>query len=345
MLKKNCPVCFGSLNTDLVRCPRCGWDFPAASGETLEAARWLLSRIAEARVIWHSRKARGLNDEEQDGFFLKVTPPGEAEDAKDSPNVGLRVVPKLKLVKSRPSVEVNSLDMAFVPIDKGTFIMGADDNDSEAQEYEKPAHEVVVSRSFFLAKCLVTQEQWEAIMGYNPSFFKGAQRPVENISWNEAREFIKRLNYKEGLDRHRLVTEAEWEYAAKAGERTIFTPDSHCLNQYSWHTGNSGGETHRVGLLNANAWGLKDMLGNVWEWVYDWFGDYSEEPILDPLGPNEGSDKVIRGGAWGSAPWLCRVVTRSVKGPEARSPLIGLRLALDEDLKSREEFLIFAADK
>ncbi|MDR1486443.1 MAG: formylglycine-generating enzyme family protein [Deltaproteobacteria bacterium] len=342
MVEKKCPVCFGPVDGDRIRCPSCGWDFPAACGDTVEAARWLLSRIAEARAIWHSRKAGSSAVEEQEPgrFFLKVTD-RQLPPLTDSPNVGLRVLPKLKLIKSGPIIEENSIGMEFIRIEGGTFHMGADDDDFQAQEYEKPSHEVVLSRPFSLAKHPATQRQWVEVMGYNPSFFKGETRPVENISWHEACEFIKRLNDREKSDRHRLPTEAEWEYAAKDGELDAFCDDPQSLNRFAWHADNSKGGTHQVGMLSPNSLGLMDMLGNVWEWVYDWFGDYAADQSIDPLGPKEGSDKIIRGGAWGSAPWLCRVAARSVKAPNVRSPLIGLRLVLDEALSSRKEFSTF----
>jgi formylglycine-generating enzyme required for sulfatase activity len=305
----------------------------------------LLNRIAEARVLWKSRKARALDDDMTERSLIKVTLPEDPQDGKVCPHVGLRVIPKLTLIKTGPKIEVNSLSMEFVPVESGSFIMGADDEDLQAQEYGKPAHKVVVSRRFSLARNPVTQGQWEAIMGYNPSYFKGELLPVENITWYQACEFIKRLNRKEGIDRHRLATEAEWEYAARAGEPNPFGEQLHSLDQYAWHNGNSQAMTHEVGLLKANPWGFKDMLGNIWEWVYDWFADYDQETSIDPIGPNEGSDKVVRGGSWGSAPWMCRVFSRSVKGPNGRSPLIGLRLVLDPDLRLREEFLSFAANK
>jgi hypothetical protein len=208
--------------------------------------------------------------------------------------------------------------------------MGTEDDDAQGQEYEKPIHGVIISKPFRMAKYPVTQSLWEFFMGYNSSHFKGDARPVENVTWNEVQEFIVRLN-SHGVRKYRLPTEAEWEYSARAGRDWpyYFGPNADELPQYAWFGNNSGNRTQNVGLKDPNRWGLYDMLGNVWEWVSDWYGDYSSSSSTNPNGPIEGSSKVIRGGAWGSSPWLCRVTTRSVKGPDERSPLIGFRLALD----------------
>jgi formylglycine-generating enzyme required for sulfatase activity len=246
--------------------------------------------------------------------------------------------PDLKLVKGGPFLPVNSLGMEFVPIEAGQAVMGAPEDDMEAREYERPAHRIVITKPFGLGRHPVTQEQWERVMGYNPSLFKGSERPVESVTWEEACQFIRRLNLGEKGDLHRLPTEAEWEYCARAGESVLEAEDPRLL---AWYSENSNGQTWPVGGKRPNAWGLFDMLGNVWEWVFDWYGDYPEEAKTDPLGPSEGSDKVIRGGAWGSSKPHCRVFTRSVKSPGERSPLIGLRLVRDESLTSQKRFSAF----
>jgi hypothetical protein len=342
MIEKKCPVCFASLDIDLMRCPRCGWDFPPASGEVVvEAARWLLGRIAEARRIWLARKSRGLDGEGGGAAcasFLTVSRapaggPAEAGPGPDRP--APTVCPDLRLVRSGPGLAVDSIGIQYVPVEPGAFDMGAPE--PEGKDYERPAHRVRIARPFALARYPVTQEQWERVMGYNPGFFKDPLRPVESVTWEEACHFIRKLNRSEGADRHRLPTEAEWEYAARAGDSEAAAP----LERAAWFTENSGGESRPVGLKSPNAWGLHDMLGNVWEWVNDWYGDYPEEDQDDPLGPVEGTDRVIRGGAWGSSRWNCRVYNRSVKGPGERSPLIGLRLVLDDATASRGRFSVY----
>jgi formylglycine-generating enzyme required for sulfatase activity len=324
VLEKKCPVCFFTLDASLLRCPRCGWDFPPASGEVVEAARWLLGRIASARRLWLSRRSSAS---------LEMVPPvkgqGEPDGGADGP---ARAPAALRLVRSPRESARLSADgcLEFADIPSGLFSMGTGEDDAQGQEYERPAHGVVLSRPFRLAKYPVTQTLWEFCMGYNPSLFRGRARPVENVTWDEAMEFIGRLGEYEGQP-YRLPTEAEWEYAARAGTEWpfYFGAAADQLSSHAWFAHNSGGRSQAVGLKEPNPWGLHDMLGNVWEWVSDWYGDYDSYTATNPQGPREGITKVIRGGAWGSSPWLCRVATRSVKAPGERSPLIGLRLALD----------------
>ncbi|MCL2122613.1 MAG: formylglycine-generating enzyme family protein, partial [Desulfovibrionaceae bacterium] len=167
----------------------------------------------------------------------------------------------------------NSIGIKFVLIPAGSFLMGSD---ARALN-EKPPHRVHISKPFYLGKFEVTQEQWQAVMGNNPSRFKGPDNPVEGVSWEDVREFIQRLNEKEGHRRYRLPTEAEWEYAARGGtsSRWSFGDDAGLLDQYAWYKDNSEDTTHPVGQKKSNPWGLHDMHGNVFEWVQDWYGgDY-----------------------------------------------------------------------
>lgn len=341
MIEKKCPICFTNVANELMRCPYCGWDFPPApGGELLEAAKWLSDRITEARRLWRIRAPQepGTEDDVDRSCLLKMTPPPPG--AGPGPfKPGRPTAPNLRLVKGGPFLPVNSLGMEFVPITPGSFIMGAPEDDLEARDYERPAHEVVITKPFSLGRYPVTQEQWERVMGYNPSLFRGPARPVESVTFEEACQFIRRLNLGEKGDRHRLPTEAEWEYCARAG-----TADSDPLGELglsAWFSENSNLQTWPVGTRQANAWGLHDMIGEVWEWVFDWYGDYPDGQATDPLGPNEGSDKVIRGASWGSSKSHCRYYNRSVKSPGERSPLIGLRLARDENLTAQGRFVVF----
>ncbi|MBR5346564.1 MAG: SUMF1/EgtB/PvdO family nonheme iron enzyme, partial [Deltaproteobacteria bacterium] len=224
----------------------------------------------------------------------------------------------------RDNVWTNSIGMEFVRIPTGTFWMGSADDDGDANDDEKPRHQVTISRPFYLSKYPVTQAQWDAVMGRrlfglfgnNPSYFKGANRPVEQVSWNDAREFIRTLNAKEGHNLYRLPTEEEWEYACRAGStgRYCFGDDKSKLEDYAWYRGNSGGGTHPVGQKKPNAWGLYDMHGNVWEWVQDcWYGNYSD------------NYEMVRGGGWSGDARNCRSARRD-KGAPAN--FIGFRLAL-----------------
>jgi len=217
---------------------------------------------------------------------------------------------------------VNSIGMRFVPIQTGTFTMGND----------KTAHKVTLTQSFHLGQHEVTQEQYERVMEKTPSKFKGAQNPVENVSWNDAVEFCRKLSELPGEKSagyvYRLPTEAEWEYANRAGTTTEYSfgdSDSE-LGDYAWYYKNSGGTTHPVGGKLPNAWGLYDMNGNVWEWCQDWRGKYPSGPVTDPTGPSSGSDRVKRGGSWGYSARYCRSGSRLAITPGIRIEVLGFRV-------------------
>jgi formylglycine-generating enzyme required for sulfatase activity len=217
--------------------------------------------------------------------------------------------------------------MEFVLIPAGTFQMGS--NDSDAYNDEKPVHTVRLTQAFYLGKHEVTQGQWQAVMGNNPSKFTGdPNRPVENVSWDDVQEFIRRLHSREGGMTYRLPTEAEWEYAARAGTTTrwSFGDNVSQLGRYAWHEGNAGMQTHPVGQRQPNPWGLYDMHGNVWEWVQDWQGNYTSGIAVDPAGPSSGSVRVLRGGSWGGTARNCRSAYRNGGTPGARSVGLGFRL-------------------
>ena len=166
-------------------------------------------------------------------------------------------------------------------------------------------------------------------MGHNPSRFKGdANRPVEMVSWEEVQKFIDELNPREGGAKYRLPTEADWEYAARAGSQTAYSfgDDSRQLGKYGWFRGNADNTTHPVGQLQPNAWGLYDMHGNVWEWVQDWRGQYTAEPVTDPQGPVSGLARVIRGGWWSGEARSCRAAYREAGARDYRNDNLGFRL-------------------
>ena len=196
----------------------------------------------------------------------------------------------------------------LVFIHGGTFQMGSPEGVGYARE--RPRHEVSLS-PFWMASTPVTQGQYEAVMGRNPSqFTESPEHPVETVSWEEAVAYCDALSEREGLPPeagYRLPTEAEWEYACRGGTQTRWWcgDDESELGSVAWYGKNSEDQTHPVGLKRPNAWGLYDMHGNVWEWVGDWFGDYPSEPQADPCGPPRGDDRVIRGGSyWYDADWL-----------------------------------------
>ena len=189
----------------------------------------------------------------------------------------------------------------FVEIPAGTFMMGSDGY-YESFDREKPVHEVTLTKPFLMMKTEVTQAQWYAVMGTRPSRFTGDQLPVESVSWNDVQEFIKKLN-ETCSGCYRLPTEAEWEYAARAGSSTAYSfgDNEEDLAQYGWYGERwDEGSTHPVGEKQPNQWGLYDMHGNVWEWVADGYGDYEAVAVVDPVGREDGSSRVIRGGSWSS---------------------------------------------
>jgi len=212
---------------------------------------------------------------------------------------------------------IASIEFCHIPA--GTFRMGRSGN----------FHGVTISKAFYLAKYPVTQDQWEAIMGDNPSYFKGAKLPVEQVSWEDCQQFIERLNGQTRKAKYRLPTEAEWEYACRAGSTTPypFGDDKKKLSDHGWYHANSDDKSHPVGQKVPNSWGLHDMNGGVWEWCNDWYTPYPRWKETDPQGPSSGSDRVLRGGSWFDGPKRCRSGFRSYFSPDFRCNFFGFRLA------------------
>ena len=239
-----------------------------------------------------------------------------------------------KRLRSSPNFSVGErLMMGLLVhwIPAGRFMMGSPSTETDRSPNEAQ-HNVTLSRGFFLAETECTQSQWEAVMGSNPSRFKGADRPVEKVSWDESLEFCRKLTdqqRKQGVLPEgwswRLPTEAEWEYAARAGTTG---PRHGELEAIAWHSGNSGSETHPVKQKAANAWGLYDMIGNVFEWCSDWYGDYPTGGVSDPTGPNSGSLRVFRGGSWRYDAGLCRSASRYCFELGDRNSFLGFRPVL-----------------
>ena len=227
------------------------------------------------------------------------------------------------------SLTVKGVSFEMVYVEGGSFDMGAtSEQGSDAYSEEYPVHSVTLS-DYYIGECEVTQEMWEAVMGSNPSNFKGAQNPVERVSWNDCQNFIKKLNSLTGRT-FRLPTEAEWEYAARGGNKSRHYKysGSDNIDDVAWHDGNSGGSTHAVGTKAANELGIYDLSGNVWEWCSDWYGFYSAGAQTNPQGPSSDSCRVLRGGSWGNDARGCRVSNRNLSGPGNSNGHSGLRLVL-----------------
>jgi len=235
-----------------------------------------------------------------------------------------------------PMNEVYEVPMEFIPA--GSFRMG--DITGTGSGGETPVHEVLITRAFMMSRTQVTMKQYRVVMGYNPSLFRGPDMPVEQVSWYDAVKFCNELSRLEGLDPcysgsgsnmdcnfaargYRLPTEAEWEYACRAGTETDFhtgnmthqekEPLDPALDRAGWYGGNSEGSTHPVGRKEANAFYLYDMHGNVWEWCWDWYANnyYASSPVEDPRGPASGSTRVLRGGFWNAYTRSCRSAHRN----------------------------------
>jgi formylglycine-generating enzyme required for sulfatase activity len=218
-----------------------------------------------------------------------------------------------------------SFEPEMVFVEGGTFQMGCEAGESD----EKPVHSVTLS-SFNIGKYEVTQAQWIAIMESNPSFNSDCDHcPVEKVSWNDVQQYIQKLNVQTGKN-YRLPTEAEWEYAAKGGKasRGCTYSGSNDLFAVAWYWDNCGGETHPVGIKQANELGIYDMTGNVWEWCSDWYGEYSIHVFANPLGPSSGLTRVLRGSGWGGDEDYCRIARRDKAGSVYGTFQIGFRLVL-----------------
>ena len=228
------------------------------------------------------------------------------------------------------SITVNGLTFNMIKVDGGTFTMGATSEQKKPDKDEKPKHQVTLS-SYYIGETEVTQALWKAVMGNNPSRFKGDNLPVEKVSWEDCQTFIGKLNGLTGKS-FRLPTEAEWEYAARGGKGSNHTQYSggSMIDDVAWYDGNSGNKTHSVKTKRPNELGLYDMSGNVWEWCQDWYGNYSSNAQTNPTGPDSGSGRVNRGGSWGSLERGCRLSLRDIISPGHRFNSLGFRLALSE---------------
>ena len=231
--------------------------------------------------------------------------------------------------------------LEMVQIEPGTFIMGSPANELGCYDVEKQ-HQVTLTKRFYLGKYPVTQKEYQAVMGNNPSYFKGDNLPVEKVSWDDAKRFCSKLNDLKRNElpagyRFDLPTEAQWEYACRAGMTTalnnglnLTSKDGRCphLDEVAWYGENSDRKTHPVGQKKPNAWGLYDMHGNVYEWCNDLYADYPSRAVTDPTGPASGSNRVLRGGSWDNNAQYCRSAFRYGNDPSNRNSNVGFRVAL-----------------
>ncbi len=227
---------------------------------------------------------------------------------------------------------VTSLAMDFVLIRPGEFIMGSPTGNG--YNCEHPQRRVVITKPFYMATTPVTQAQWFLVMRSNPSYFKGKNLPVESVSWDDAQQFLQRLSQREGTH-FRLPTEAEWEYACRAGTTTFFHfgDDSKGLREYGWYHDNSHGSSRAVAQKRPNPWALYDMHGNVWEWCASWYDKdyYTRMPEEDPPGPEIGSRRVVRGGSWYNFATAARSANRFSGRPFSRFYSLGFRAVRSVD--------------
>lgn len=224
------------------------------------------------------------------------------------------------------------VDFTLVCVEPGTFRMGANEGDDQAIDWEKPVHQVTLTQPYYIATTEVTQELYAAVTGSNLSYFSGeAGLPVEQVSYTDALAFCEQLSTLTGRT-VTLPTEAQWEYAARGGHKAPATPTLYAggddLGAVAWYDGNSDGKTHPVAGKAANALGLYDMTGNVWEWCLDWYVDYTADAVSDPQGPSEGSGRVNRGGSWDYGAKYCRQSSRIINSPDNRYYYMGFRVVV-----------------
>jgi formylglycine-generating enzyme required for sulfatase activity len=235
-------------------------------------------------------------------------------------------------------ITVGTVTFKMIPVQGGTFMMGGREFDPYVKPWELPVHQVTLS-DYYIGETEVTQALWKAVMGSNnnPSWFVSAngfandfQRPVEKVTYANCLTFINRLNQKTGRT-FRLLTEAEWEYAARGGkyDHGYMYAGGDDIDELAWHKGNSGDKTHAVGTKAPNELGIYDLAGNVGEWTSDWYALYTEEAQTNPTGPATGDARVVRGGSWDQAWRMNRVTYRHEGYPTSANVNVGLRLALD----------------
>ena len=234
-----------------------------------------------------------------------------------------------------PGLPEGAQELVLVQVPAGTFQMGSPASEPGREENEGPAHKVRIAKGFLVGKYEVTQAQWLTVMEENPSTQKGDDLPVNRVSWDECQGFLQRLNALRGTTRFRLPTEAEWEYACRAGTTTTTyfgagEASAQQLLAHAWFRNNAAGELHPVGQKHANPWGLHDMYGNVWEWCQDWYAPYSSFALTDPQGPKMGTERIFRGASLIGRPRYLRSADRGKVSPNAKRHTGGFRVVWGE---------------
>ncbi len=274
------------------------------------------------------------------GYSGQLNGSNNSEHSESSMVVAMSSFPKKRYAPPSMLSFTNSIGMTFNYIEPGRFLMGSDNGDRN----EKPAHEVIITKGFYMQTTEVTRGQWYSIdrtcpWHYNretfyvfPDYIDGDKLPAMVISWNDAQDYISMLNLNDRSMNYRLPTEAEWEYACRAGSTTAYSfgDDAGDLGKYAWYNKNTHhageGYVHAVAQKKPNAWGLYDMHGNAYEWCQDWVGSFSWFPVTDPTGPSSGQSRVIKGGNIDFSGWNCRSANRFGLGPRAKKPFMGFRL-------------------
>jgi formylglycine-generating enzyme required for sulfatase activity len=305
--------------------------------EKSSGGKWFFGVILIFGVMalgWYGMQ--GSNSPQASVNIVPAAAPAVNDMQKTTPSVYAIPVMTVKTIPSAAAVVTssadqktitNSIGMEFVMIPAGEFEMGSTANEKDRTSDEGPVHQVKIAKAFYMGKYEVTQKQWQDVMGNNPSYFKGDDLPVEQIWWNDIQDFITKLNEKEGANKYRLPTEAEWEYSARAGTTTMYSfgDDESKLGDYAWYNSNSGSTSHEVGQKKPNPWGLYDMHGNVWEWVQDgWHDDYNGAPTDGSLWESD-SYKVARSGGFSGRTGMLRSAARSRANPPP-SKMLGIRL-------------------
>ena len=273
---------------------------------------------------------------EKDGYDQQEKTVQIAENQESMLDFTLtKTIAKAPVVPAAPqggaveTITVKGVSFNMIKVQGGTFTMGATvEQGSDAESDEKPMHKVTLS-DYYIGETEVTQELWKVVMGSNPSYFSGTNLPVEKVSWNDCQTFITKLNQLTGRN-FRLPTEAEWEYAARGGQKSrgYKYAGSNTLSDVAWYWDNSSSKTHPVKQKQANELGLYDMTGNVWEWCQDWYGRYSSSARTNPKGPSSRSSRVFRGGSWDDNASHCRVANRCDSSPGGRYDFLGFRVVL-----------------